>query len=204
MDCINSIVTGYPEDVVNGATENEEIPFNYRFISSILRTPKVEDAEHVIDVIFENVEDTASIQGEKHFKLVDVLTATENIILGLKEKGRLDLKAASERIRKICDDYGFELNPDQKIYDMSVSQKQTVEIVKVLYRGANILILDEPTAVLTPQETDKLFTIIHNMKSDGKAIVIITHKLNEVKRIYRRCPDKGHFDSANDRSDGRT
>ena len=72
MDCINSIVTGYPEDVVNGATENEEIPFNYRFISSILRTPKVEDAAHVIDVIFENVEDTASIQGEKHFKLVDL------------------------------------------------------------------------------------------------------------------------------------
>lgn len=122
----------------------------------------------------------------QHFKLVDVLTATENIILGLKEKGRLDLKAASERIRKICDDYGFELNPDQKIYDMSVSQKQTVEIVKVLYRGANILILDEPTAVLTPQETDKLFTIIHNMKSDGKAIVIITHKLNEVKRVSDR------------------
>lgn len=122
----------------------------------------------------------------QHFKLVDVLTATENIILGLKGKGRLDLKAASERIRKICADYGFEMNPDQKIYDMSVSQKQTVEIVKVLYRGANILILDEPTAVLTPQETDKLFSIIHNMKSDGKAIVIITHKLNEVKRVSDR------------------
>ena len=74
MDCINSIVTGYPEDVVMGATENENIPFNYRFISSILRTPEVEDAEHIIDVIFENVEDTASVQGDKHFKLVDINT----------------------------------------------------------------------------------------------------------------------------------
>lgn len=74
MDCINSIVTGYPEDVVMGATENESIPFNYRFISSILRTPAVEDVEHIIDVIFENVEDTVSIQGDKHFKLVDINT----------------------------------------------------------------------------------------------------------------------------------
>ena len=122
----------------------------------------------------------------QHFKLVDVLTATENIILGIEEKGKLDLKAAAAKIRSICETYGFDLNPDQKIYDMSVSQKQTVEIVKVLYRGARILILDEPTAVLTPQETDRLFTIIHNMKDDGKAIVIITHKLNEVKRISDR------------------
>ena len=87
----------------------------------------------------------------QHFKLVDVLSAAENIILGLE--GKLDLKAASEKIRQICDAYGFEVDPDQKIYDMSVSQKQTVEIVKVLYRGADILNLDEPTAVLTPQET---------------------------------------------------
>ena len=84
----------------------------------------------------------------QHFKLVDVLTAAENIVLGLP--GKLDLKAASRKIKEICDTYGFEVDPDQKIYDMSVSQKQTVEIVKVLYRGADILILDEPTAVLTP------------------------------------------------------
>ena len=111
----------------------------------------------------------------QHFKLVDVMTATENIILGLKEKGRLDLAAAADRIRKICDTYGFQLDPNQKIYEMSVSQKQTVEIVKVLYRGADILILDEPTAVLTPQETEKLFAVLRNMREDGKAIVIITH-----------------------------
>ena len=122
----------------------------------------------------------------QHFKLVDVLTATENILLGLHEKGRLDLKAAAEKIREICDKYGFVVDPDQKIYDMSVSEKQTVEIVKVLYRGADILILDEPTAVLTPQETQRLFEVMRNMKADGKAIVIITHKLHEVMEISDR------------------
>ena len=78
----------------------------------------------------------------QHFKLVDVLTATENILLGLQEKGALNLKSAAEKIRRICDKYGFVVDPNKKIYDMSVSEKQTVEIVKVLYRGANILILD--------------------------------------------------------------
>ena len=86
----------------------------------------------------------------QHYKLVDVMTATQNIILGLKEE-KYDLKAASAHIREICERYGFDLNPEQKVYDMTVSQKQTVEIVKVLYRNADILILDEPTAVLTPQ-----------------------------------------------------
>ena len=120
----------------------------------------------------------------QHFKLVDVLTATENIVLGLE--GKLDLKAASEKIRQICDAYGFDIDPDQKVYDMSVSQKQTVEIVKVLYRGADILILDEPTAVLTPQETDKLFAVLRNMRDDGKAIIIITHKMHEVEALSDR------------------
>ncbi len=122
----------------------------------------------------------------QHFKLVDVLTAAENIILGMPEKGKLDLKIVGDKIRNICDKYGFDVNPEQKIYDMSVSQKQTVEIVKVLYRGANILILDEPTAVLTPQETGKLFDVLRNMRNDGKAIVIITHKLYEVEAISDR------------------
>lgn len=122
----------------------------------------------------------------QHFKLVDVLTAAENIVLGLKEKGRLDLDAVAERIKEICDAYGFEVDPHQKVYDMSVSQKQTVEIVKVLYRGADILILDEPTAVLTPQETEKLFTVLRNMRDAGKAIVIITHKMHEVEELSDR------------------
>ena len=117
----------------------------------------------------------------QHFKLVDVLSAAENIVLGLE--GKLDLKEATRKIREICDAYGFDVDPNQKIYNMSVSQKQTVEIVKVLYRGADILILDEPTAVLTPQETDKLFAVLRNMRDDGKTIVIITHKLNEVEAL---------------------
>ena len=120
----------------------------------------------------------------QHFKLVDVFTAAENITLGLDEK--LDLKATAARIRSICERYGFDLDPNQKIYDMSVSQKQTVEIVKALYRGADILILDEPTAVLTPQETDKLFAVLRSMRDDGKAIVIITHKMHEVETLSDR------------------
>ncbi len=120
----------------------------------------------------------------QHFKLVDVLTAAENIVLGLE--GKLDLKAATEKIGQICSAYGFEVDPAQKIYDMSVSQKQMVEIVKVLYRGADILILDEPTAVLTPQETDRLFAVLRNMRDGGKAIVIITHKMHEVEALSDR------------------
>lgn len=122
----------------------------------------------------------------QHFKLVDVFTATENIILGLPGKGKLNLKKVSEEIRALITKYGFDLNPDKKIYDMSVSEKQTVEIIKMLYRGANILILDEPTAVLTPQETDKLFSVLRNMRDDGKAIIIITHKLHEVLSLSDR------------------
>ena len=122
----------------------------------------------------------------QHFKLVDVFTAAENIVLGLKEKGKFDRKAISRQIREISARYGFDLDPDKKIYDMAVSEKQTVEIIKVLYRGADILILDEPTAVLTPQETEKLFAVLRNMKADGKSIVIITHKLNEVMAISDR------------------
>ena len=119
----------------------------------------------------------------QHYKLVDVFTAAENIVLGLEDGGKLDMKAINAKVREICDCYGFDIDPTKKIYDMSVSQKQTVEIVKVLYRGADILILDEPTAVLTPQETEKLFAVLRNMKKDGKAIVIITHKLNEVMEL---------------------
>ena len=122
----------------------------------------------------------------QHFKLVDVFTAAENIVLGLEEERKLDLKAASAKIREICGKYGFSIDPAKKIYDMSVSEKQTVEIIKVLYRGADILILDEPTAVLTPQETDRLFDIMRNMKADGKAMVIITHKLHEVMDVSDR------------------
>lgn len=187
----------------------------------------------------------------QHFKLVDVFTATDNIILGEKEptfsikeeakriresaeknnaefaaynpdehtgvlsyltapKKQSDFQTAMKiaalpfikaakaikfgwlaknrgaKLQKIADKYGFEINLNEKIYNMSVSQKQTVEIIKVLYRGADILILDEPTAVLTPQEIKKLFDVLRKMREDGKSIIIITHKLNEVMEISDR------------------
>ena len=164
----------------------------------------------------------------QHFKLVDVFTATENVVLGLtkedykkreettiakedaklekiKEEGReptkeelkkhdkrikdsksYNLEDAKRRIIKICKKYGFEVDPDKKVYEMSVSEKQTLEIVKALYKGVDILILDEPTAVLTPQETKKLFAVLRSMASQGKSIIIITHKLNEVLEISDR------------------
>ena len=119
----------------------------------------------------------------QHFKLVDVFTAVENIALSMDKGEKFDLRRVRDKARAICEKYQFALDLDQKVYEMSVSQKQTLEIVKVLFRGADILILDEPTAVLTPQETEKLFTVLRNMKADGKAIVIITHKLHEVMAL---------------------
>lgn len=122
----------------------------------------------------------------QHFKLVDVFTATENIVLGIKDKEKYSLKKAEQRVKEITDKYGFDINLDSKVYEMSVSEKQTVEIVKVLYRGTQTLILDEPTAVLTPQETEKLFDVLRRMKKDGKSIIIITHKLHEVMSLTDR------------------
>lgn len=163
----------------------------------------------------------------QHFKLVDLFTACDNIILG--EKFAFDYKGESEKIKsekkddaksrflavlkyialpfrafgayvkfdylkrnrakklqEVVDKYGFSLDLSRKVYDLSVSEKQTVEIIKVLYRGADVLILDEPTAVLTPQEIKKLFDVLRKMREDGKSIIIITHKLNEVMEISDR------------------
>ncbi len=122
----------------------------------------------------------------QHFMLVDVFSAAENIVLGFREEGKFDIKKSAARIKGISEQYGFDLDPMKKIYDMSVSEKQMVEIIKVLYRGADILILDEPTAVLTPQETQNLFSILRRMRDDGKAIIIITHKLHEVLALSDR------------------
>ncbi len=121
----------------------------------------------------------------QHFKLVEAFKAMDNIILGTggkKEKSRI----TSEKIKEISHTYGLEIEPEKYVNNMSVSEKQTVEILKVLYRGAEILILDEPTAVLTPQETEKLFQILRKMKEKGCAIIIITHKLQEVLSISDR------------------
>lgn len=122
----------------------------------------------------------------QHFKLVDVLTAAENIVLGLDGKVTVNRREINKKVGELAQKYGFDLDPSKKVYNMSVSEKQTVEILKVLYKGADILILDEPTAVLTPQETERLFTVLRNMKKDGKSIIIITHKLNEVLAISDR------------------
>ena len=123
----------------------------------------------------------------QHFKLIQILTAAENIILGMEnETKKHSMSEVKEKIDALTSKYGFDLDTEQKIYDMSVSQKQIVEIVKVLYKGADILILDEPTAVLTPQETEKLFDVLRNMRKNGKSIIIITHKLNEVLEISDR------------------
>ncbi len=122
----------------------------------------------------------------QHFKLIDVFSAAENIILGLENDGKFDIKSAEKKVREIGERYGFIIDPEKKIYEMSVSEKQTVEIIRVLYRGADILILDEPTAVLTPNETEKLFNILRRMRDDGKAIIIITHKLHEVLSLSDR------------------
>lgn len=122
----------------------------------------------------------------QHFKLVDIFTAAENVVLGMEGKTTVDLKAVCADIQALSEKYGFDINPEKKIYDMSVSEKQTVEIIKTIYRGADILILDEPTAVLTPQETKNLFGVLRKMRDDGKAIIIITHKLNEVLELSDR------------------
>jgi len=139
----------------------------------IIRSPK--DAfEHRIGMV------------HQHFKLIDLFTAAENIVLGVKEEGRYNLREVNAEVARITERYGFRLDPSKKVYDMSVSEKQTVEIIKVLYRGADILILDEPTAVLTPQEITRLFEVLRRMKEDGKSIIIITHKLNEVMEVSDR------------------
>ncbi len=139
----------------------------------VIRSPK--DAfDHKIGMI------------HQHFKLVDVFSATENIILGLKGKDKYNIKESAKKVLEISHKYGFDIDPNKMIHEMSVSEKQTVEIIKVLYRGADILILDEPTAVLTPQETQKLFTILRRMRDDGKSIIIITHKLHEVLSLSDR------------------
>ena len=122
----------------------------------------------------------------QHFKLVDVMTAKENVIIGQPSGFFVHGKNLAKGVKELSDRYGLDVEPDKKVYDMSVGEKQTLEIIKVLYRGARILIMDEPTAVLTPQEIKKLFRVIRNMKEQGCSIVIITHKLNEVMEISDR------------------
>lgn len=122
----------------------------------------------------------------QHFKLIDALCAWENIVGGIRQQLFLRRKKIISDIRALCETYKLQLDPEKKIYQMTIGEKQTVEIVKALYRGAKIMILDEPTAVLTAQETEKLFVILREMRANGCAVIIITHKLQEVMDISDR------------------
>ena len=126
----------------------------------------------------------------QHFMLVEPFTVTENIILGMEptqKGGKINFKQAQEDVRKLSQRYGLHIDPNAKIQDITVGMQQRVEIIKALYRGAEILILDEPTAVLTPQEIQDLIKIIHNLTAEGKSIIIITHKLKEIKQVADFC-----------------
>ena len=122
----------------------------------------------------------------QHFKLVDVFTAADNIWMGREKPGFALKRGRYDEIREMAQRFGFEIDPRKKVANMAVSEKQTLEIIKVLYYGAKVIILDEPTAVLTVQEIDKLFSVLRRMKEDGHSIIIITHKLNEVMDISDR------------------
>jgi len=125
----------------------------------------------------------------QHFMLVPVLTVTENVMLGIESIKNglvLDRKSSAARITEISQQYGLEINPNAKVEDIPVGVQQRVEIIKLLYRNADILIFDEPTAVLTPQETDDLFEVLHSLVAQGKSIIFITHKLREVLEIADR------------------
>jgi simple sugar transport system ATP-binding protein len=119
----------------------------------------------------------------QHFKLIDAMTAKENILLGQKNGIFKSKEKSEEKIKDICEKYGLDLDLDKYVCDMSVGEKQTLEILKVLYRGAKVLILDEPTTVFTPQETEKLFAIMRKLKEQGCAVIFISHKMDEVMEI---------------------
>ena len=125
----------------------------------------------------------------QHFMLVDTFTVTENIILGKEptKGGAINIKEAAQEVRELSERYGLKIDPDAKISDISVGMQQRVEILKTLYRGADILIFDEPTAVLTPQEIKELIQIMHNLIAEGKSIILITHKLKEIMEVCDRC-----------------
>ena len=126
----------------------------------------------------------------QHFMLVQPFTVAENIVLGMeptKNGGALDIKKAIEDVKEISSKYGLFVDPMAKIEDITVGMQQRVEILKALYRGAETLILDEPTAVLTPQEIAELINIIRNLTKEGKSVIIITHKLKEIKSIADHC-----------------
>lgn len=144
-----------------------------------------------VDIVDPNVAIKSGIgMVHQHFMLIQPFTVAENIILGketLKSLGRIDMKKAVDEVKKLSEKYGLYVDPNSKIQDITVGMQQRVEILKALYRGAEILILDEPTAVLTPQEIEELIIIIRNLTKEGKSVIIITHKLKEIKAVADFC-----------------
>ena len=124
----------------------------------------------------------------QHFMLVPTLTVAENIILGLKPAGHPfpDMRRINAQIRDLCDIYGLDVDPTALVADLSVGERQRIEIIKLLYRDAELLILDEPTAVLTPQETERLFTVLRRLRDEGHAVILITHRIPEVMAVTDR------------------
>lgn len=125
----------------------------------------------------------------QHFKLIETFTVTENIIIGMEPKNgvRINMKSAVKEVREISEKYGLQVDPNSKIEDLPVGMQQKVEILKCLYRGANLLIFDEPTAVLTPDEIGELLQVMQTLVAEGKSIILITHKLNEIMKVADKC-----------------
>ena len=125
----------------------------------------------------------------QHFKLIDVFTVLDNIILGAEDTklGFLQKKKARQKVKELSEKYGLAIDMDAKVEDITVGMQQRVEILKMLYRDNEILIFDEPTAVLTPQEIDELMEIMRNLAKEGKSILFISHKLNEIMAVADRC-----------------
>jgi len=173
----------------NGAGKSTLMSILFGLYSPTSGTIKINGKEVIINS--PNVANDLKIgMVHQHFKLVENFTVTENIILGREPRnmfGVVDVKNSQKKIAELSKRYGFNVDPSAKIEDISVGMQQKVEILKMLYRDADILIFDEPTAVLTPQEIDELMDIIKNLASEGKTVLIITHKLKEIKACAKKC-----------------
>jgi simple sugar transport system ATP-binding protein len=173
----------------NGAGKSTLMSILFGLYEADSGTIKIKGKESAI----RNPNDAAALgigMVHQHFKLVHNFTVTENIVLGMEPRnraGNVDLRGAEERVARLSENYGLSVDPKAKIENITVGMQQRVEILKILYRNADILIFDEPTAVLTPQEIDELLVIFRRLKSEGKTILFITHKLKEIKAAADRC-----------------
>lgn len=172
----------------NGAGKSTLMSILFGLYKPEAGTIKVRDKE--VNITNPNVANNLGIgMVHQHFKLVHNFTVTENIILGMEKvkKGKIDIESSAKRIQELSERYKLSVDPYAKIEDISVGMQQRVEILKMLYRDSEILIFDEPTAVLTPQEIHELMEVMKNMVAEGKTILLITHKLKEIKAVADRC-----------------